>query len=241
MPKPVALGLLVILATVIAVGVSMIVAEAVRWMKQVLEHRATSPSWVASDAPGLADYEADGVRAQERFTSELKKMNNDTESLGKKLERNTKRMERLRGKSAKRRQRAANRSAKSMNRSAVYIENRLALYKALVKDIERNYRGLINVGTIETDSDYEAVLEFRNVLDTGRATSSETLASVAEYRASVEETEALNLSRTVRGASGRLAKALRGVEATFKAHEKASAGLVRDLDKSLDEWRRSQA
>src|ERR671922_540183 len=240
MPKPVALAMLVILAAVIAVGVSMIVTEAVRWIKQVLEHRATSPSWVASDAPGLADYEADGVRAQERFTSELEKMNDDTESLGKKLDRHAKRMERLKGKSAKKRQRAANRSARRMNRSAVYIEKRLALLKALVKDIERNYRGLIMAGTIETDDDFQAVLELRNVLDTGRATTEGTLASVAEYRASVEETEALNLSRTVRSASGRLAKALRGIEATFKAHKKASAGLVRDLDKSLDEWRRSQ-
>src|ERR671923_75706 len=192
------------------------------------------------DEPGLADYEADGVRAQERFTSELEKMNDDTESLGKKLDRHAKRMERLKGKSAKKRQRAANRSAKRMNRSAVYIEKRLALLKALVKDIERNYRGLIMAGTIETDDDFQAGFELRNVLDTGRATTEGTLASVAEYRASVEETEALNLSRTVRSASGRLAKALRGIEATFKAHKKASAGLVRDLDKSLDEWRRSQ-
>jgi hypothetical protein len=238
MPKFVALVLIAVLVLVIAVGVATIVVEAVRWVRRFLEHRATSASWVASDAPGLADYEADGIRAQKRFTHELNKMNKRTVSLGKKLQRHAKRMQRLQGKSAKRRQRAANRSAKSMNRSAIYIEKRLELLRALVKDIERNYRGLTILAVIESDADFEAVSGLRDTLDQGRTTTAQTLVSVAEYRSSVEETEALNLARTVRNASGRLAKALRGIEATFKAHEKGSAGLVRDMDKKLDAWAR---
>lgn len=237
-PKALALTLIVVLLGVIAGALSMIAIELWRFFRRFLEHRATSASWVASDAPGLLDYEADGVRAMGRFSKELNKLNDDTHSLGEKLDKHTRRLARLQAKSAKRRQRGANRSAKSINRSAAFIEKRVALLKALVKDIERNYRGLITAAEIESEADYEDALELRNILDTGSAITAETLTSVAGYRVSVEETEALNLSRTVRIASGRLAKALKGVEATFKAHERASAALVRDMEKKLDEWRR---
>jgi hypothetical protein len=237
-PKPLALTLIVLLLGVIAGAVSMAIIELGRVARRYLEHRATSPSWVASDPPGLLDYEADGVRAQKRFTRELNKLNDDTVRLGKRLERHGRRMTRLQGKSARTKQRAANRSAKRINRSAAYIEKRLALLKALIKDIERTYHGLITAGEIKTDGDFEAVLELRNTLNSGSTTTAETLVSVQEYRVAVQEIEAMNLARTVRVASGRLATALRGIEATFKTHEKASAGLVRDLDRKLEEWRR---
>jgi hypothetical protein len=237
MPQPLAVLLIALLLGVIAVAVSMIVIEIYRVVSQFLEHRATSTSWVASDSPGLLDYEADGIRAMDRFTDELNKMNRDTESLGKSLDKHTKRIVRLRGKSAKRRQRGANRSANSINKSAVYIEKRLALLKALVKDIERNYRGLFGAVDIASDDDMVGALALRDILDTGRATTAETLAAVRGYRVSVEETEALNLSRTVRIASGRLAKGLRGIETIFTTYEKAAAGIVRDFDRKIEQSR----
>jgi hypothetical protein len=237
-PKPLALALIVVLLAVIAGAVSMIAFEIWRAGRRFLEHRATSPSWVASEAPGLLDYEADGLRAIERFSRELNKIAEDTVSLGKRLDRHTRRIVRLQGKSAKRRQRAANRSAKSINKSAIYIEKRVALLRALVKDIDRNYSGLIASQEIETEADFETAVGFRNILDTGRTATTEALASVTEYRVSTQETEALNLSRTVRNASKRLAKALIGMETIFKNYEKSSAGLVRDFDRKLEEWRR---
>lgn len=189
-PKLLALALAALLLGAVVVAVSMIAVEAWRWIRRFLKQRATSASWVQATAPGLLDFEADGVRAQNRFTKELNKLNDDTESLGKKLERHSRRLERLRAKSAKRKQRAANRSAKSINRSAVYIEKRLELFKAIVKDIERNYRGLITAGTIETEEDFDAVSALRNVLDAGSTTTAGALMSVAGYRVSVEEVEA---------------------------------------------------
>jgi hypothetical protein len=92
----------------------MIGIEAWQAARRYLEHRATSASWVVASEPGLLDYEADGLRAQGRFTRELKKLNNDTELLGKRLRKHTRRMARLEGKSGRKRQRAANRSAKSI-------------------------------------------------------------------------------------------------------------------------------
>ena len=142
----------------------MIALEIWRVARRFLEHRATSPSWVASDAPGLLDYEADGLRPQQRLARELNKLNDDTQSLGRKLDRHARRMTRLQGKSAKRRQRGANRSAQSINRSATYFEKRLALLKALVKDIERNYLGLITATEIESDAVDQTVLELRTTL-----------------------------------------------------------------------------
>jgi hypothetical protein len=65
----------------------------------------------------------------------------------------------------------------------------------------------------------------------------EARSSVAAYRVSVEEIEALNPSRTVRIASGRLARGLKGIEAVFRAHERVLSGLVRDLDRKVEEWR----
>lgn len=241
MPKPLGIVLGVLLLGVAAFALCMISVEVWRAIRRYLEHRATSASWVASTDPGLLDYEADGLRAQKRFTRELNKLNEGTESLGKKLDRHAKRVTRLQGKSAKRRQRAANRSAKSINKSAAFIEKRLALFKALVKDIERNYRGFVGAVTIETQDEYDAGAELRDTVASGAVTTAETLASIKGYRVAVEETEALNLSRTIRIATGRLAEGLKGIEAVFKSHERASAGLVRELDRKLDEWLRHQS
>ena len=237
-PTALALTLIVLLLGLIAVAVAMIAVEISRVARRYLEHRATSPSWVSSDAPGLLDYEADGIRAMKRFTRELDKMGDDTEALGKKLQKHTKRITRLQGKSAKRRQRSANRSAISINKSAVYIEKRVALLKALIKDIERNYRGLILAVEVEREDDLQDAIALRDTLAANRSTTAETLGNIAAYRQTVEENEALNLSRTVRIASGRLAKGLRDIEAIFKNYEKLARNLVRELDSKIEAGRR---
>jgi peptidoglycan/LPS O-acetylase OafA/YrhL len=67
MPKPLAVILIVLLVAMIVVAVAAIVGEAFRAFMSFLEHRATTPSWVASAEPGVLDYEPDGIRANKRF------------------------------------------------------------------------------------------------------------------------------------------------------------------------------
>jgi hypothetical protein len=232
--KPVALFFTIVLSVAILIGVSMMVIESVRWSRRSMEHRATSASWVLETPPGLLDYSVDGPRAQSRFTKELDKLNHDTESLGNKLVRQQRWIERLARFGPRMRRWGANRSAKSIDRSASYIEKRLALFKALVKDIERNTKGFI--GSAGTEAfDLDITTRFRDVIEEGVTTTADTLESVRGYRVAVEDMEGMNLSRTIRSASGRLAQALRGIETVFHEHQKAQARLLRELDRRLEE------
>jgi hypothetical protein len=239
MPRLLAVILIVLLIVMIAIALSVIVYEVVGAVRGFLEHRATSSSWVSSERPGLLDYEADGIRASERFTKELIRLNRDTETLGKKLQRHTKAFERSKGKSAKTRQRRANRSAKDIDRSAVFIEKRSDLLQALVKDIVRNAEGLIAASNFETEADLSAAKEFRETLNQTHQVTTETLGSVVEYRESVTGIERDNLSRTVRIASGRLAGSLDGVVKMMRKHNSGSLKLVHSLDRKIAEAERS--
>jgi hypothetical protein len=235
MPKILALLLIALLIAMIAASVAVVVYEVVRAIRLFFEHRATSPSWVSSERPGLLDYEADGIRASERFAKELNKLNGDTTRLGKKLRRHTEAFAGGEGTDAKRRQKRADRSAKDINRSAVFIEKRLAFLQALVKDITRNAEGLIAVADFGTPEDLAQGQEFRAVLDGGCRVTSDTLAIIAEYREATRTTQQLNLSRTMRIASGRLVSALDGIVKTMRSHESGTRKLVQVLDRKIAE------
>jgi hypothetical protein len=238
MPKSLALALIALLILLIAVALSVIVYETVRAVRRFLEHRATSPSWVSTEKPGLLDYEADGIRASERFTKELNKLTRDTAKLGTRLERHSKAIERSAGKSAKKRQRRANRSAKAIDKSAVFIEKRVDLLHELVKDIARNAEGLIGALELETDDDLTAAKEFRDTLDETHQTTTQTVGNVDEYRQTVRALEQQNPSRSVRIASGRLANSLEGVLKMMRRHESSSRKLVSSLDSKIGEAER---
>ena len=189
--------------------------------------------------PGLLDYPVDVLRAQNRFTKELKKLNRDVKSFGRKLKWQRRWMDLL-SFSPRLRRWVGNWSARSIGRSASYVEKRLALFKALVKDIQRNTQGFIesaDAGAIELD----ILKKFRDVIDAAVTTTAETLAAVTGYRVTIEETEALNLSRTIRIACGRLAQAMRGIETVFRAHQKAQAGLLRDAERKLEQVARHES
>jgi hypothetical protein len=114
--------------------------------------------------------------------------------------------------------------------------------EVLVKDIVRNAEGLIGSLGIETDADLDAAKEFRETLNQVHQVTTETLGSVGGYQESVKELERLNLSRTVRIASGRLAASLDGVEKMLRKHVSGSLKLVRALDSKIAEAeRRRQA
>jgi hypothetical protein len=239
-PKPLALLLIVLLLAVIAGALSMIALEVSRLARRFLEHRATTPGWVAETEPGLLDYEADGIRAQERFTKELGRLSHDTESLGSTLERHASRFQSGAGWSAEKRQRRANRAAKAINKSGAFIEKRLALLEALVHDVARNADGLIGTSELETSDDLQAAKEFRDTLEDGREATIETLTSITEYRDTVRSSEQQNLSRSLRIAYGRLAAALDGVVTMMRNHESRLTQLIRALGQKIDEAEAAQ-
>jgi hypothetical protein len=240
MPKPLAVILIVLLLVLVAGAFSAMIYEVIRAVRRFLDHRATTASWVSSEKPGLLDYEADGIRAGERFTKELNKLSGDTAKLGTKLERQAKSLERSAGRSAKTRQRRANRSAKAIDRSAVFIEKRLELLQALVKDIVRNADGLIASMELKTEADLDAAREFREVLDETGQTTAETLGSTAGYRETVRDLEQQNAARSVRSACGRLVNSLDGVVKMMRAHESGSRKLVQSLDSKIAKAHREQ-
>jgi type III secretory pathway component EscS len=241
MPRLLAVILIVLLLLMVAVALSAILYEVFKAVRRFLEHRATSPSWVSSERPGLLDYEADGIRANERFTKELNKLNRGTTKLGEQLERHTQRFEHSKNASGKAKQRRANRSAKDIDKSAVFIEKRLDLLQALVKDIVRNSEGVIASTDIETDSDLAAAKEFRDTLAEGHEATTGALEGTSGYRESVKETEQMNLSRTMRIASRRLAASLDGVEKMLRKHQGGLSRLVQSLDTKIAEAERRQA
>src|SRR5215204_1001387 len=238
MPKLLAVILIVLLIVMLLVAVLVIVYEVVRAVRRYLKHRETSASWVSSEKPGLLDYEADGTAASERFTEQLEKLSRATQQLGEKLDGHTEAFERSKGKGAKARQKRANRSAKDIDKSAVVIEERLELLQALVKDIVRNADGLIASIDLDTEEDIDGAKAFREVLEQTHQATAETLESIRGYRETVKEQERMNLSRTIRIADGRLARALEGVEKMLRKHHSGSVQLVRSLDRKIAEAER---
>jgi hypothetical protein len=238
MPRAVAIVVIVLLALLSAAAISALVYEVVRSVRSYLEHRATTSSWVSSERPGLLDYEADFIRANERFTKELTKLNRGTQRLGARLQRHTETFARSQGASGKTKQRRANRAAKDIDKSAVFIEKRLDLFEVLVKDIARNAEGLIASSDLQNTDDIDAARLFRDTLEGGEEATAQTLPSVSEYRASVKETEDLNLSRTIRIASGRLVRSLQGVEKVLKKYRAEAQKLVHSLDRRIAEAER---
>jgi hypothetical protein len=239
-PTPLFFVLAVLLFAMVAGGVSLMVFEVWRVVRAYLEHRATSASWVESEPPGFLDYIPDGMTAVERFNVEVVKLGEDTQELGEKIVIHTKRFERLVDADPRAQQSEANRSAKSMERSAVYIEKRLALLEACVKDIDRNLRPWVASQHITSAEEFEMVEGARDATAGSRDATAESRQHTAVYRDTIQATEAQNAARTVRLASARLGKALSGVVNVLGRFEKSSANLVRELDKKLEEWSSQQ-
>lgn len=230
MPTPIAISFIAILSVMIVVALGMVVYEVVTQALRYLEHRATTASWVSSEEPGLLDYEADGLRAIERLTREMAGLAKDTQKLGRNLQKHTQRLKNPNlARKPRLKQKRANQAAKSIDRSAVYIEKRAALMKALVKDVSRNYAGLIATVGIETEEDRAACEALMGTLATNSEAASTTSEQTAGYRDSVRSVEDQNLSRTVRIASKRLADAL---DETVKIL-RASKGKTRQLHEQL--------
>lgn len=239
-PTPLFLVLAVVLFAVVAGGVALMAFEVWGIARALLEHRATSAEWLESEPPGFLDYIPDGLTASERFNRELVKLGEDTQELGQKLVKHTERFERLVGGSPFAQQREANRSAKSIEQSASYIEKRLELLDACVKDIDRNFRPWVAIQHITSDEEFKVTQEARNAIEGSRQATIDSLKVTAEYRDTIAATEAQNAARTVRLASARLGRALSGVVTVLRRFEKSAANLLRELDKKLEEWSRQQ-
>lgn len=233
MPAWLAVTLLVVLGVMLVAALSVPAYETVRALRRAYEYRITTPSWVSSEMPGLFDYEADALRANEHFAKTLTRLGKDTERLGKKTVRQTRYFENAGKKSAKARQKRNNRYAASINKSAAFNEKRLALLRALVMEVFRDYRGAISVQPVETEEERQALLAFRAALEESRRTTSGSRESTAGYLESVRNNEALNISRSIRVAYRRLGNALEGVVGVLRQFERGSVLLERAIDRKL--------
>lgn len=239
-PTPLFLTLAAVLLAIVASGVCLMAFEVWRIARAYLEHRATSVAWL-EEPPGFLDYIPDGVTASERFNEELLKLAANTEVLGEELGWHAERFERL----AKvgdpfAQQREANRSAKVIEQNARYIEKRLELLRACVKDIDRNFGPWIASQHITSDEQFEAAKAGRDSIEGARRATAENLQVTAEYRDTINGLKAQNSARTVRIASDRLGKALAGTVVVLRSFEKSAGNQVRELDKKLAEWSASQ-
>jgi hypothetical protein len=236
-PVPLAVALLVILFVMLIIALGMVFYEVVKAGLQILEHRATSASWVSTEAPGLLDYEADGLRANKRFTSELDRLTKDVERLGKRLKSHTAFMETInksgRKVSPQLKQKRGNQAAKDIDRSAIYTEKRIALFRALVGDIARNFQGLVTAIEFETDEDRAAGQNLVQILARSQEATQGALVGVTSYRDSVKGVEQKNLSRTIRIASKRLAGGIEELQRIFRQHGTNSERLRRSLEAKL--------
>jgi len=219
MPTPLGETLVVILLIMMIVAPVIVFYEFGRRGFQILEARATSAAWVSAEEPGLLDYEADGMRASERFVKELAKLAKDTRKLGESLPRHTERILAA-AKNPRLKQKRANQSAKSIDRSAMFIEKRASLLQALVKDIFRNFNGLVTTSSLETEEDKSAAVGLTAILEGNRSAVEEAIISTSGYRDSVRNVEKQNLSRTVRIATKRLGD---GLDDTLKILRQFSA------------------
>lgn len=233
MPAWLAVTLLVVLGVMLVAALSVPVYETVRALRRAYEYRITTPSWVSSEMPGLFDYEADALRANEHFAKTLIRLSNDTERLGKKTKRQTRYVEKAATKSAKGRQKRSDRYAANINKSAAFNEKRLALLRALVMEIFRDYHGAINIQPVETEEERQGLLAFRAALDENRESTSGSYESTAGYLESIRNNEALNISRSMRIAYRRLGNALEGVVRVLRQYERGSVLLERAIDKKL--------
>jgi hypothetical protein len=233
MPKPLALLLIALLVVVIVAAVGMFVYEIIRTSQRFLEHRATSSAYVLSERPGALDYEADGIRAMRRLTKVLDGLSAGTADLGEKMSVRGKQIENAAAKSPKGRQRLANRTAKEIDKSAVFIEKRIALLKALVNDIYRNYQGLILVAAAETEEEIRVATVLKDILRGTQLEAATASEQVLEYRDSARGLEERNISRTMRIASKRLADGLNEVGVMLKQYEKRCASLVTEFEQKL--------
>jgi hypothetical protein len=171
----------------------------------------------------------------------LEKLASDTGKLGKRMQRHAKWMEDA-AKSkeavpAKRKQQRANKAAKTIDRSAIFIEKRAELLEALVKDITRNYSGLISVATFQTNDDLDSGRSFLETLEGNRVACRGASGQVRSYRDSVRNVERQNLSRTMRISSKWLGDSLDATLKILAAFEGSSRRLYDELGKKLEDGR----
>ena len=130
-------------------------------------------------------------------------------------------------------QNVGNKAGKAINRSAVFIEKRVDLLKALVKDISRNYAGVIATSTVETDEDKDAASSVIETLQNVKNVVSTSVVSIGEYRDAVRGLEKRNLSRSIRIGSKRLADALDDAIRIMRSYASEGDRLRQMLDKKI--------
>lgn len=237
MPTPLAIFILVVFFLTLFFALGVVCYEIILGIRKYFEERATSPSWVSKEEPGLLDYEADGERATERFTKELLNLATITGKFTNKLSRYSAEFSNL-NKPRKiikgiEKQKKANKVAKDIDRNAVYIEKRVELFNALVNDIARNFNGIIVNTVIHTEEDKVVVQELLDTLVSYEQSTSGAINSVNQYKDSVRNIEKQNLSRTIRIASARLGNGLDRLLKIFQNSLRNSSSMRVIIEKRL--------
>ncbi len=219
MPTALAVLLSVILFGLLALFMGTLCLVAIKAVRQITERRATSATWVSSEAPGVLDCEVDGKLAVDRLLKELKRWQVDINRLATRVETHSKQINDMvtgkRTEKAKSKQQRANRVGNQIDRSAIYIEKRTELFENLTKEIVQNYEVMIatlNVTEEKGRLTAETLIFAFEHLDIAGAAA---VSSVTHYKQGAELLGQSNLTKKIRGASKRLENSLNSMLTCF--------------------------
>lgn len=218
MPAALAVFLWFTLSGLLALSLGLLCLAAIKAIKQIAEHRATSATWVSNEAPGLLDCEVDGKRAVNRLLKELRRLQVDMSRLATRTEAHSKQINDMvtgKRKEAKTEQQRANRVGKQIDRSAIYIEKRTGLFETLTKEIVRNYEVMIaTLNATEEEGRLTAkhlILAFESFDSAG----ANIIIAVTHYKQGAELLGQSNLTKKIRGAGKRLENSLNSMLICF--------------------------
>ena len=234
MPAPLAVILIVVMLLLATATFGWILYEVGKAAWRIWRQRTVSATWVSAEEPGLLDFEADLEQGTRRLISELNKLTNDTQKLGKQLPKHQERIQHAAESSdPRKKQKRANQAAKDIGRSAVFISRRRALLDLLVNEIYRNGQGILSTGSLDQKEHVEAGRSLQKTLDDNVDVTKTTVASLSAYRDAAQGLMDRNISRTIRIESNRLMEALAHMLKTLRRYNTNSQQLKNTLTKRM--------
>jgi len=187
------------------------------------------------DEKGLLDFVAEGTEAAERFTALLSEINIETQQVGENIENETARLQAASGRddpgSAKAMLRIISSASGHMIRFSEAVDAKLPDLEQSVEQLTENYSAYIAAIHIEDEKDYETASELRRTMDETNQVTKEGLASIREFRASVDEMP--GVSRDVNRAKRRVTGTLDRVITSFERIEAFSVRAVGVIDEEI--------
>ncbi|MBI2853060.1 MAG: hypothetical protein HYX84_08205 [Chloroflexi bacterium] len=217
MPTALAVSLLVILFGLLALSIGTVCLAAIKAIKQIAEHGATSATWVSAGVPGVLDCKVDGKRALDRLLKELRRWQIDIQTLATQTQaqehvlfqatRKDINPKALRG--------IVNWLGKQTNRSAIYVEKRKCLFETLTGEVVRNYEVMATTLKMTDEKDRASTENLIYGFDNLDRAGTDLINGVKSYRNGVELLEQSNLTKMIREASKRLEVSLDSMVTCF--------------------------